>query len=87
MSTTDERVDSLLLGPQVSLRIALEDARNLTVPGEVNQEYVRGQAELICDMFGIPSDPGKDIITAVISHEATSAAQLIVWMCRNGWLR
>lgn len=87
MSTTDERVASLQAGPWASLLDALRDARNLTIPGEVNQEYVRGQAELICDMFSIPSDPGKGIITAVISHEATSAAQLIVWMCRNGWLR
>jgi hypothetical protein len=55
------------LSEVAALTNALEIARNLTEPGEINSEYVRGQAELICDLFGIPMDCKQDVIK-VIGH-------------------
>lgn len=50
---------------------ALEAARALNEPGEINAEYVRGQANLICDMFGLlPAGEWHDLVTRVITHRA-----------------
>jgi hypothetical protein len=50
----------------VSARQALTVARELTEPGEPNGEYIRGQAELICDLFGLPVDEYRDAFIAEI---------------------
>ena len=46
----------------------VDAARSLNEPGEVNSEYARGQAELICDAAGLDTDY-KDLVTEVITHE------------------
>jgi hypothetical protein len=65
---------------QVSLRTALENARLLTEPDEVNTEYVRGQVNLISDAFGLgrdgASDDAYEIITSAITHKITVDAAL-----------
>jgi hypothetical protein len=40
-------------------------------PEPVNDEYVRGQAELICDAACLSQDSWKEIVTRVISHRAS----------------
>lgn len=37
----------------VPLESAIRAARDLNEPGELNAEYARGQAELICDLYGL----------------------------------
>lgn len=56
---------------------ALRAARDLTEPDEINHEYVRGQMNLICDMFGLSvvglGDWVQDDITgAITSREAVN---------------
>jgi hypothetical protein len=53
------------LSDAARLADALEIARDLTEPGEPNNEYVRGQAELICDLFGLPMDFRADVIKVI----------------------
>lgn len=55
------------------LRRALEKARCLTEPGEVNEEYVRGQANLIADLLRLPGtcDSYHRLLMQAISHEIT----------------
>lgn len=48
-------------------QVAMRVARELTEPGEPNGEYIRGQAELICDLFGLPMDEYRDEVIAEIS--------------------
>lgn len=55
----------------IKLRTALEIARDLTEPGEINNEYVRGQVNLISDLFGLPGDDYGDLITEAIGHTMT----------------
>jgi hypothetical protein len=58
----------------VTLREMLTTARDLTEPGEVNEEYVRGQAGLICDTFGLlGSDEYSQVVILAITHEVTVA--------------
>jgi hypothetical protein len=61
------------------LALLLETARNLNEPGEVNGEYVRGQANLICDVSGVPfaGDVISDMVTRYISHEQYSLAAVL----------
>jgi hypothetical protein len=53
----------------VTLFEAVDLAREMTEPPPEppNQEYVRGQAELICDMFCLPMKGWRDVIIAEIS--------------------
>ena len=47
-------------------------ARELNEPGEVNEEYVRGQAELIMDACGLlPHEAYRNDVTMVITHMVT----------------
>lgn len=57
----------MTIGEVRKLGDALETARALTEPGEINNEYVRGQAELICDLFGLDMGYKEDMIR-VIGH-------------------
>ena len=50
-----------------NLVTAIRVARQLNDPLDVNDEYARSQAELICDAFSMPGD-FKDAIIAVITH-------------------
>ena len=53
----------------------LDAARDLNDPGHVNDEYARGQMNLICDSAGLPTDDYGGLVTAVITHrESTQAA-------------
>jgi hypothetical protein len=49
------------------LRPLLKIARDLTEPTESNREYIRGQAELICDYAGLHMDQ-KELVMLCISH-------------------
>jgi hypothetical protein len=50
------------------LRMMIDAARLLTEEGEINVEYVRGQAELICDVLGLSMDENKDGIMRAIGE-------------------
>lgn len=64
--------DALREANESRLRDALRLARELTEPGEPNREYIRGQVNLISDLFGFPSDGATyDLLTSAISHEIT----------------
>lgn len=54
-----------------------DDARHGVYEGS---EYSRGQAELICDLFRLPMEPYKEIVTMAITHGITTdrAIELIV---------
>lgn len=45
----------------------LEYAQGLCEGASPDSEYVRGQAELICDLFGIPQD-SKAVVVAAITE-------------------
>lgn len=49
------------------LRPLLEAARALSEPTESNREYIRGQAELICDYAELHMDQ-KELVMLCISH-------------------
>lgn len=51
----------------IHLRPLLEAARGLSEPGESNPEYIRGQAELICDVVGLHMEQ-KELVMLCISH-------------------
>lgn len=51
----------------IHLRPLLKAARALNEPSESNREYIRGQAELICDAVGIHMDQ-KELVMLCISH-------------------
>lgn len=56
------------------LHTAILLARDLTEPGEPNHEYIRGQVNLIMDMFGLNGDYSDDNyreLTDVISGVKT----------------
>lgn len=36
-------------------------------------EYVRGQAELICELLGISMEPGRDLVVAAIADHTVRA--------------
>jgi hypothetical protein len=56
----------------VFLALLLQAARDLNEAGEYNEEYVRGQANLIQDVTGLlPGDEFDDIVIAVIMHRMT----------------
>lgn len=57
----------MTLSEVAALTNALEIARALNEPGEVNAEYARGQANLIADLHGLPQDYTEDLIK-VITH-------------------
>jgi hypothetical protein len=59
----------------ISLRDTLKTARELTESPVANDEYVRGQADLISSIFGLFSLGGEyqDIITGAITHRLTVA--------------
>jgi hypothetical protein len=65
---TAERERGMTIGDVIRLIKALQTARDLTEPGEPNDEYIRGQAELICDLSGLGTDYKEDVIK-VISHQ------------------
>ena len=54
---------------QVVLCDAIEIARDLCEPGngERNPEYERGQAELICDLFGLSMNEHRETILREIA--------------------
>lgn len=55
-------------------------ARDLTEPGEPNTEYIRGQVNLITDMYGLSgNDEVHDLITSIISHTATQRDTMRLW--------
>lgn len=49
----------------------IQTARDLSAGAGDNGEYVRGQAELICDLVGLGTDDWRDAITALITEEVT----------------
>jgi hypothetical protein len=59
------------LGTAAALATAIEVARSLNDAGipdrGTNPEYERGQAELICDLFGLPMSQHLDEITKRIT--------------------
>jgi hypothetical protein len=60
----------LTIGDVICLIKTLQAARDLTEPGEPNNEYIRGQADLICDLFGLFGEAdSKEDVTKVISHQ------------------
>jgi hypothetical protein len=60
----------------------LNTARDLTEPGAVNSEYVRGQMNLICDVAGLPSDDYGDLIGGAIAYRVTTqdAIAQVAWL-------
>lgn len=56
-----------------SFATAIRAARSLcdgdTDSPTANDQYVRGQAELICDMFGLDTDDFREEITELIRPE------------------
>ena len=65
---TRDQITSALLRVMIDAARSLNDADPArTEP--VNQEYVRGQAELICLTLGLSSDDREDLIKA-ITHAA-----------------
>jgi hypothetical protein len=71
----------------MGLKRALRIARDLTEPGEVNNEYVRGQMNLICDLYGLLGQDGDgEIVTAVIAHQMSVKAgiKLLQVRCDHG---
>ena len=42
-------------------------ARGLCDGCPPDNEYVRGQAELICELIGLPMEPGRDLVVAAIA--------------------
>jgi hypothetical protein len=57
------------------LRPLLETAQELTEPTESNPEYIRGQANLICDFTGIHSDQ-NELVMLCISHGISVSAAI-----------
>ena len=51
-----------------TLAEALQIARDLNEPDENNDEYARGQTNLICDLWGLPGDNFYDLIMDVVQH-------------------
>lgn len=51
----------------------IKTAQFLTEPGEPNLEYIRGQAELICDLAGLDTDEHKHGVMSqiMLSHPDT----------------
>lgn len=47
------------------LRPLLTLARDLTEPSEPNEEYIRGQANLICDYAGIGQEYNAVVISCI----------------------
>jgi hypothetical protein len=46
-------------------------ARDLNEPGEPNNEYARGQAELIVDACGLEMDGAREHVQDCITHKIT----------------
>lgn len=63
----------MTLTQTLTVRHVLETARELNEPGEVNAEYVRGQANLISDLFGLAPNGLEtgDLLIAAITHVIT----------------
>lgn len=57
-----------------TLAQAVQAARNLNEPGEENSEYVRGQANLIADLYG-PLD--AETMTGLLTEVITSRRDLV----------
>lgn len=53
-----------------------QTARWLNEPGEINNEYVRGQVNLLADVAGIPDavDLIGDVLTRYITHQTDDLA-------------
>lgn len=55
--------------PAAVLNALVTAAMELNEPGELNQEYARGQANLIVDACGLVQDLHYDLVFAVITHQ------------------
>lgn len=51
------------------LEAMIKTAMALNEPGELNDEYARGQAELIVDVCGLVMDQHRDLVLKVITHQ------------------
>ena len=47
--------------------MAIRTAQALSELGEPNNEYIRGQAELICGLFDLPMESWRDVLIEEIS--------------------
>lgn len=57
----------------------LHTARNLSEPEEPNAEYIRGQVNLIQDLYGLNgNDVIYDTLTSAISYEISVEAALTI---------
>jgi hypothetical protein len=70
----------MLLDSFTRIMRALDLARDLNEPGEVNEEYARGQVNLIVDMAGLPfgMDNYGGAFTAYITHGVTRERMLFL---------
>jgi hypothetical protein len=55
--------------PTTTLDAALDAAASLCADTPGDSEYVRGQAELICDLFGIHMDHRQVVVRAIVNGE------------------
>jgi hypothetical protein len=61
---------------ETSLAAAVEFAKNLTDasgPGGSNDEYIRGQTNLLVDLFGLPSHANKYLYEAITGRTSISS--------------
>jgi hypothetical protein len=49
---------------------AIRVAQDLTTPDSTNYEYIRGQADLICHLFGLSTDEWRDEVIAEIRQQS-----------------
>ena len=71
-----------------SLRHALIAARNLTEKEEVNEEYVRGQVNLIMDLFGVcPDYVTYTAVSEVITHDISVETGIAIINASNRRLK